>query len=172
MEKRIRMRCRRLALLFAMLPLLADAAPSSTVTVKVTVVAPPPCTINDNRPIEVDFGNVTTTRVDGNNYLMPVNYTINCSGSVESGMKIQVSGTPAGFGDSSVLRTTITGLGIALKTDFGGSGRMLPFDINQWWHGYNPNQPWAFWAVPVKQSGTALRGGEFTASATMRVAYP
>ncbi|MBE3210331.1 fimbrial protein [Enterobacter cloacae complex sp. P32C] len=154
-----------------MVPLMALASNSSTLTVKVTVVKQPPCIINDSRPIEVDFGEVLTTQVDGNNYLMPVNYTISCTGTEDKGMNIQVSGTPANF-DSRVLQTTSAGLGIALKTDVGVGGKLFPIDINQWFSGYHPNNPWRFWAVPVKQNDVALRGGAFTAGATMRVAYP
>lgn len=157
--------------LLVMVPVMALANNSATVTVKVTVVKPPPCIINDDRPIEVDFGEVLTTRVDGNNYLMPVNYTISCASTEGKGMKIQVSGTPASF-DSRVLQTTSAGLGIALKTDVGLGGGLYPIDLNQWWSGYHSNNPWRFWAVPVKQNDVALRGGAFTAGATMRVAYP
>lgn len=151
------------------LPVLASAT-SSNVTVKVTVVAAPPCTINENRPIEVDFGDVITTQVDGTNYLMPVNFNITCTKPNETGMNIQVSGTPASF-DNTVLATTTNGLGIALKTDVGVAGRLFPFNINNWWSGFYPSKPWNFWAVPVKQNGVVLRGGKFTAGATLRVAY-
>lgn len=152
------------------LPMLVSAATSS-ITIKVTVVAPPPCTINDNKPIEVDFGDVITTQIDGNNYLMPVNFSVTCTKPYETGINIQVSGNPASF-DSKVLGTTINGLGIVLKTDVGIPGKILRFNINEWWSGFYPNNPWKFWAAPVKQSGINLRGGDFTAGATMRVAYP
>ncbi|VTR20674.1 putative minor fimbrial subunit StfE [Serratia fonticola] len=71
--------------------------PTATVTVKVTVVAPLPCMINDDRPIEVEFGDVMTTRVDGDNYKMPVNYTLSCTGPASNAMKLQVKGTGAAF---------------------------------------------------------------------------
>ena len=158
-----------LVALLATVPLIALSSNMATVTVKVTVVKPPPCTINDDRPIEVDFGDVMTTRVDGNNYMMPVNYTISCENGDDRAMNIQISGTPASF-DSVVLRTTIAGLGIALKTDYGFSAK-YPFQINSWNQGYHASRPWGFWAVPVKQNGVTLRGGEFTAGATMKVAY-
>lgn len=97
---------------------LVEAA-TTTVTVKVTVVAPPPCIINGDRPIEVDFNDVMTTRVDGNNYLMPVNYTLSCSSSAPSkAMKLQVRGTGADF-DAKVLKTTQPGLGVELRNAGG-----------------------------------------------------
>ncbi|PNU37053.1 fimbrial protein [Serratia marcescens] len=163
-----RLTCRSLTALCALLsPVIfsagAQAAPSTVVTVTVTVVAPPPCTINDDKPIEVNFGEVMTTRVDGENYRMPVNYSLSCSGATSNAMKLQIKGTGAAF-DGNVLRTDKTGLGIALLRD----GNKLP--LNGWTNFSYPDKP-ALWAVPVKQSGVTLSGGEFTAGATLSVAY-
>ncbi|EPL9180882.1 fimbrial protein [Serratia marcescens] len=139
------------------------ASNSAIVTVKVTVIAPPPCTINDDRPIEVDFGDVMTTRVDGKNYRLPVNYTLSCTDSSSNAMKLQVEGVGASF-DGTVLRTNKIGLGIALQR---GDGKQ---SINSWMNFTYPNKP-ELWAIPVKQSGTTLAGGEFSSGATMKVAY-
>lgn len=149
--------------LLAALPILAWAAPSATVTVKVTVVAPPPCVINDDRPIDVEFGDVMTTRVDGDNYKMPVNYTLSCTGGTSNAMKLQVKGTGAAF-DATVLQTNRTGLGIELRQ---GAGKLA---VNDWLNFTYPNKP-ELWAVPVKQTGVTLTGGEFSAGATMAVDY-
>ncbi|MFO6502704.1 fimbrial protein [Serratia marcescens] len=154
---------RMLAGLLAALPMLACAAPSATVTVKVTVVAPPPCVINDDRPVEVEFGDVMTTRVDGDNYKMPVNYTLSCTGGTSNAMKLQVKGNGAAF-DATVLQTNKTGLGIELRQ---GDGKLA---VNSWLNFTYPNKP-ELWAVPVKQAGTTLTGGEFSAGATMTVDY-
>ncbi|WP_439069747.1 fimbrial protein [Serratia nevei] len=154
---------RALAGVLAALPMLACAAPSATVTVKVTVVAPPPCVINDDRPVEVEFGDVMTTRVDGDNYKMPVNYTLSCSGGTSNAMKLQVKGSGAAF-DATVLQTNKTGLGIELRQ---GDGKLA---VNSWLNFTYPNKP-ELWAVPVKQAGTTLTGGEFSAGATMAVDY-
>ncbi|WAZ11796.1 fimbrial protein [Serratia marcescens] len=154
---------RVLVALLAAAPLMALASNMATVTVKVTVVKPPPCTINDDRPIEVDFGDVMTTRVDGNNYKMPVNYALSCSDTAPNAMKLQVNGNGASF-DGTVLRTNKTGLGIELRQ---GDNKLA---VNSWLNFTYPQKP-ELWAVPVKQSGTTLTGGEFTAGATMKVAY-
>ncbi|CAI1043204.1 fimbrial protein [Serratia fonticola] len=149
--------------LLTTLPQVAAGANTATVTVKVTVVVPPQCTINDNRPIEVEFGDVITTRMDGNSYRMPVNYTLGCTGAYFNAMKLQVQGEGASF-DWTVLKTTKTGLGIKLQQ---GSNKLA---INSWLNFTYPNQP-ELWAIPVKQGGATLTGGEFTAGATMKVAY-
>ncbi|WP_411750828.1 fimbrial protein [Serratia marcescens] len=154
---------RTLAGVLATLPMLTCAAPSATVTVKVTVVAPPPCVINDDRPVEVEFGDVMTTRVNGDNYKMPVNYTLSCTGGTSNAMKLQVKGNGAVF-DATVLQTDKTGLGIELRQ---GDSKLA---VNSWLNFTYPNKP-ELWAVPVKQAGTTLTGGEFSAGATMAVDY-
>ncbi|HHQ6602073.1 TPA: fimbrial protein [Serratia fonticola] len=152
-----------LAALLSALPLLAWAGATATVTVKVTVVAPPPCVINDNRPIEVEFGDVMTTRVDGSNYKMPVNYTLSCTGAPSNTMKLQVKGTGAAF-DATVLQTNKAELGIELRH---GDSKLA---VNDWLNFTYPNKL-ELWAVPVKQAGATLAGGEFSAGATMAVDY-
>lgn len=150
-----------LAALLMAFPLVTQAA--TTVTVKVTVVAPPPCIINDDRPIVVEFGDVLTTRVDGSNYRLPVNYTLNCKDALSNAMKLQVQGVGAGF-DGTVLQTNKAGLGIELQQ---GDAK-LP--VNSWLNFTYPSKP-ELWVVPVKQNGATLTGGEFTAGATMKVDY-
>ncbi|HHR6038868.1 TPA: fimbrial protein [Providencia alcalifaciens] len=154
---------RMLSGMLVALPMLACAASTATVTVRVTVLAPPPCVINDDRPIDVEFGDVMTTRVDGNNYKIPVNYTLSCTGSTSNAMKLQVKGTGATF-DATVLQTNKTGLGIELQQDGG------KLAVNKWLNFTYPNKP-ELWVVPVKQSGAILTGGEFSAGATMAVDY-
>ncbi|MDF9719697.1 fimbrial protein [Serratia marcescens] len=149
--------------LLAMLPRLAAGVDIASITVKVTVVMPPPCVINDNRVIAVEFGDVMTTRVDGENYRKPIVYTLDCKGAPSNAVKLQVQGNSTSF-DGTVLRSDKVGLGIKLLQ----GDNKLP--INTWLNFTYPNQP-ELWAVPVKQNGMALTGGEFTASATMKVDY-
>ena len=137
---------------------------TSTITVKLTIVAPPPCVINHNSPIEVDFGNdVLTTRVDGSYKKMPLSYTVECTGAPSNAMKLQVLGNGADF-DTDVLRTNQNGLGVALLRN----GKVQP--INRWLNFTYPNLP-QFEVVPVKQAGVSLSGGAFSAGATMKVDY-
>lgn len=136
----------------------------TTVTVKVTIVAPPSCVINDNRPIEVDFGNeVAISRLDGNSYRQPVKYTLVCKGLTANAMKMQIQGTGAGF-DSAVLATNKADLGIMLLND----DKKLA--VNSWQNFTYPTTP-TLQAVPVKKAGAKLTAGGFTAGASMRVDY-
>ncbi|WP_129544233.1 fimbrial protein [Serratia sp. 1D1416] len=134
----------------------------TNVTVKVTVTAPP-CTVNDNKAIEVNFGDVMTTRVDGTNYRKQIGYSLSCEGGGGKAMKLQVQGTAAGF-DSALLGTSVSGLGIRLQN---GSSNL---SVNGWVNFTYPNKP-ALWAVPVQKSGVTLAGGQFSAAATLKVAY-
>lgn len=145
------------------LPQIATSANSVNITVKVSVVAPPACTINENKPIEVEFGDVMTTRVDGNNYRRPVDFSLSCTTASSYALKLQVQGNGASF-DSEVLRTDREGLGIKLLQ---GSNKLA---INSWLNFSRPNTP-KLWAVPVKQNNATLKTGQFSAGATMKVDY-
>lgn len=136
----------------------------TTIKVTVTIVAPPPCVINNNNLIEVNFGNdVMTTRIDGSYKKQPVMYSVACKNAPNNAMKLQIQGTGASF-DGEVLQTNKDGLGVALLRN----GNRQP--INSWLNFTYPNTP-ALEAVPVKQAGATLSGGTFSAGATMKVEY-
>lgn len=74
-------------------------AQTATVKVSVTVMQPLPCTINGGRPIEVDFGDeVMTTRINGNFYRMPIDFSFTCNNPYKNAMRLQVQGGTANFG--------------------------------------------------------------------------
>lgn len=143
-------------------PAMAKTA-TATVTVKITLTAPP-CEVNNNNLIEVDFGNdVMTTRVDGEYKKRPIVYSVQCQGNVSGAARIRIDGNGATF-DAGVLKTNKTDFGIALLND----GKRLP--INSWLNFNYPTLP-KLEAVPVKRSGAKLSGGAFSAGATMKVEY-
>lgn len=129
-----------------------------------TLVEPPPCVVNGDSLIEVDFGNdVMTTRIDGSYKKMPVNYLVECKDVSSNAMKIQIQGNGVSF-DSDVLQTNKSNLGIK----FLRNGSAQP--INSWINFTYPSLP-KFEAVPVKKNSAVLSGGVFTAGATMKVEY-
>ncbi|WP_145513885.1 MULTISPECIES: fimbrial protein [Yersinia] len=135
----------------------------ATVTVKVTLSAPP-CVINYNNLIEVNFGNdVITNRIDGEYKKMPIVYSIQCTGGASGAVRMAILGNDANF-DYRVLRTNKTDLGIELLNN----GQLLP--INSWLNFSYPTLP-KLEAVPVKRFGASLTGGLFSAGATMKVEY-
>ncbi|MGK9009927.1 fimbrial protein [Serratia marcescens] len=149
----------------AALMLFGPSVQAVTKTIRVTVtIIVPPCVINNNNLIEVNFGNdVMTTRIDGNYKKQPVVYSVECKNAPNNAMKLQVQGTGADF-DSKVLKTNKGGLGVALLRN----GTRQP--INSWVNFTYPNLP-TLEAVPVKQAGASLSGGAFSAGATMKVEY-
>ncbi|CAI1508201.1 fimbrial protein [Serratia ficaria] len=141
----------------------AQATPGeAAMNFKGTLVVPS-CVVNDNKTIDVDFGDVLTTRVDGTNYRKQLSYTLTCESGVSKALKLQVQGTAAAF-NGELLNTSVTGLGIRLRN--GGSN--LP--VNSWLNFTYPNKP-TLWVVPVQKSGVTLAGGQFSATATLKVAY-
>lgn len=155
-----------LVALFATLfcvPTVVMAGRTATVTVKVTVVEIPPCTINGNKVIEVDFGDVIVSKIDGHNYMKTVDYSLECSGQPTNAMKLAIQGIPSSF-DKTALKTNVEGFGIAMRVNG------LPLPINSALNFVYPNKP-ALQAVPVKNTGIDLSGGEFSAGATLKVIY-
>jgi type 1 fimbria pilin len=152
-----------LAGLWAVLPLQALAANSATVTVKVTVVEQAPCVINNDRVIEVDFGDIIAPRIDGSEYLQKVDYSLECKGQMTNAMRLAIQGNPTPF-DNTALQTNVADFGIAIRAD----GK--PLVLNSWMNFTYPNKP-VLQAVPVKRAGVTLPGGDFSAGATLMVHY-
>ncbi|MEE4412059.1 fimbrial protein [Serratia sp. C2(1)] len=129
-----------------------------------TIIAPLPCVINGDRTIDVDFGNeMLTTKIDGSNYIMPVDYSLECKNNTRNAMKMKIQGNATAF-DRSALQTNMADLGIALKAN--GSA----LTVNNWVNFTYPDKP-ALQAVPVKRAGSTLKGGDFAATATLMVDY-
>ncbi|WP_337264912.1 MULTISPECIES: fimbrial protein [unclassified Serratia (in: enterobacteria)] len=151
----------------ALLSVLLLSAPSIAnipVNIRGTVIIPPPCTINNNQTIRVDFGDeIMTTRIDGVNYKQAITYSLSCDIQKSNNLKMSIQGTAASF-NSAVLRTDKNGLGIAL---YHGT---QPLNANTWFSYTYPSKP-ELYAVLVKQSGATLTGGEFTSSATLLIDY-
>lgn len=143
---------------------VSNAADTATATLAVTInVQESPCVINNNQTIYVEFGEVTTTKVDGNNYRKVMYYTLECDSSATNIMIMQVQGTGASF-DSTLLQTSND----ALAIKFQAGETLTP--INSPLYFTYPNMI-ELSATPVKQNGVTLRGDEFTAVATMKVEY-
>ncbi|ATM74932.1 putative minor fimbrial subunit StfF [Serratia fonticola] len=129
------------------------------------LIEPPPCTINDGGEVDVDFGNrVGVSKVDGVNYLQPVNYRITCSpGAGIWSMTLEVVGTPADY-DEAAIKSNVDDLAIRLMQN--GQRFMLnkPLAIKL-------NAPPTLDAVPVKRPGATLKEGAFEATATLLAVY-
>ncbi len=135
---------------------LADVS----VSIKGTVLMPPPCVINAAGTLNVPFGSeLLTTRINGVNYEKAVPYTLTCGQQPTNSMTLKLTGTGAGF-DSGALGTNKSDLGIRLKV--GG----VPWPLNTTVNFTHPTLP-VVTAVLVKKTGSTLTGGTFSASATL-----
>jgi len=159
--------------LMAVVPLSARSVTDAFfVSVKLTVVVEP-CVINNNQPIKVEFGDVMTSQVGSADqvgsaeYLRRVDYQLDCPQGASTAMKMQIVGSGAFF-DSDVLQTKPNEISEVLAIELRQGNTKLP--INKWLNFTYPNKP-DLWAVPVKKRGATLKGGEFTATATMKVDY-
>ncbi|MBH1930738.1 fimbrial protein [Serratia rubidaea] len=143
----------------------AFAADQGTrVSITATVVAPPPCEINDGRTIDVDFGQVGVKRIDGSRYMQRLSYSVHCEFlDPARQLKMKIVGTGAAF-DANVLHTSVNGLGIKLLAD----GKA--FNLNSALNIDYTTLP-QLDAVPVKSPAATLTEGKFTSGATMQIDY-
>lgn len=149
--------------------LICSSAPAvvTTVTIKVTVVAPPPCTINYNAILEVPFGDdVLTNKVDGKNYMRRIPFSILCKGQISNAMKLRFTANSPGFGNGNIVKTINPDLGIALYLQDGTT----PLMLTQWINFSYPTLP-VINAAPTKRPGSTLKPGYFSASATIQMDY-
>lgn len=133
---------------------------------KVTVsgsVESRPCKVNDGKPIEVNFNDVMTTRIENENYKQKMDYTLECQTLDDPSMSMKFTGDAAGF-DTRYLKTSVTDLGVLFKSADTNIYMTKPFSFNY------KTKP-ELYAVLVKKSGAILPSGAFNATATMQVFY-
>lgn len=124
-----------------------------------------PCHINNDRPIEVHFGNVGIEKVDGVRYKQVLSYSLVCDAPDPNAvMTLMVKGTPTGF-DPAAVSTSANGLGIQILQN------SQPFVLNQQIRGINHPPLPTLEVVPVKDPAVALAEGNFTATATLLAEY-
>ncbi|MBK0089572.1 fimbrial protein [Erwinia sp. S59] len=153
-----------LAISLALIPLTGSVqAFSTTATVKVKVLAPP-CIVNGNRDIPIDFGNdIIISRIDSRIYERSIPYVLDCSAATSKALKMQLRGGGASF-DTTVLGTSKANLAIELKSN----GTKMA--VNSWHNFTDPARP-LLSAVLVKNRSGAVTGGTFTATSTLLVEY-
>lgn len=143
---------------------LAAETVTAVISLSVTVQEKPSCVINDNLPIEVDFGELMTNKIDGVLYRRAVTYSLKCKFSDGKSMRMNILGKLSSF-DSKALITSVPGLGIRL---YAADQVLTPGAA-----GYRfvyPSQP-VLAAVPVKDPAVTMSGGGFSAVATLEVEY-
>lgn len=138
---------------------------SAVITVTVTVTKDP-CIINENRMIDVDFGNnVVVTDVAAGLVHKAIDYTLDCGDSdPDKTLVLGISGNGAEF-DDTLLGSSIPELGIEITAN----GTKLP--LNDKLELSGPTDKPELEAILRQALGSHLPTGEFTAGATMTVLY-
>ena len=145
-------------------PLSQGVQADTSLTIRATIIAPPPCVINSGSTLNVPFGNdLLTSRIDGVSYRRNVPYTVRCDSPFSNALTLELKGTGAAF-DNRVLVTRKADLGVKLFVN--GADWPLNTAVNFTY----PNVP-VVQAVPVKRAGSKLTGGAFDAAATLVVDY-
>ncbi|EIE3257565.1 fimbrial protein, partial [Escherichia coli] len=164
--------------------LLASAqVPAVDVPVKITgTILIPPCTVNDGKTIEVDFGDVSVTDVDNTRNQQKVTVPVKCS-YAQGTAYVKVAGVQLGS-NTNVLKTNVDNFGIALYQGVGtetklvlGDGKhngqdSIGYPIEKGLTGSGQeNGTFTFTAVPFKEGNGTLNAGKFEASANMSISY-
>lgn len=167
------------------LALMASAAQAANVNVSITgTVQIPTCTINGGKTIEVNFGNLPVDSLSSGLYPQTRQVSVYCPYS-DSIPFVRITGSAlSGAPQNNVLASTVSNFGIALYQGSDQSKPMLlgnGITIEGKGMGYvltqgftengNGNAVLTFTAVPWAASGTVLKAGSFSATATMSVNY-
>lgn len=136
--------------------------------VKVTIVNRT-CNLNDNQPINIDYGEVIIPQIKNNIYVEPIEYTLKCDGAdTDPALKFSFTGQEATF-SSGLLRTSEPNLAIQLKED-ATTGSPKEFALNSsvnFQYSKLPN----ITATLVHSDVGGIDDGPFSASATFTVEY-
>ncbi|MBO1505163.1 fimbrial protein [Serratia proteamaculans] len=131
---------------------------------------PDKCVVNEGQLINVEFGEISGSNLDGNSYPQSIPVRFQCEGgSFEDGtlnIKLAVSGTPAPFSNNS-FKTDKTDLGIEIKHN----GQLVV--PNEFYPVPNIGNggSWNLVAAPLASGGKEIAEGEFNASATIVAAF-
>lgn len=141
-----------------------EAAEGVKMTLHGTLIAPPPCTINGGKKIDVDFGErVGVNKIDGQNYRQTIDYSVTCErGVLPWEMTLTLKGN-ASF-ERAALQTNKPELGIRIYQND------TPFIINTPLKIVPGNLP-LLEAVPIAKPGSKLIEGAFSAAATLQADY-
>lgn len=132
--------------------------------IKGTVVSPPPCTINDDVDIDVNFGNVSINTLNSSDEEgVKIPLSIVCDSSVSKDVILSLVAVSSNF-DNDFIGTDIPGLGIELKNDTTllPPGGEIPIT---WGHDV------ILTARVKKDPSEDVVAGDFMASSTLMVSY-
>lgn len=130
-----------------------------------TLLARPTCTVNDKGGrINVRFGNLAISRIDGEQFRKLIPYQITCPGAgtdTSWRMRLTLKGNPTAF-EPKALQSSVPDLGIKIML---GGAELIP-DLPRYIQVIPTAVP-LLEAVPVKLAGSDLPSVDFTASALL-----
>ncbi|WP_368877611.1 fimbrial protein [Providencia vermicola] len=136
-----------------------------------TLIIPPVCQLNQNKPIQVSFGKVGVRKVDGDRFKQEIPYQLDCLGDLNQPWDVTLtfSGTQAGNGFDKATLRTVSALnngtfGLQIQKDGQALELNKAFSIN-------PAAPPKLSAVPIKLAGTELIGDDFTATGALTIDF-
>lgn len=167
----------RLVMLLGVLSMISPSVfAEGEMNFKGTLIAPPPCKVDDSHTIEVNFGDkLGVNKIDGVEYAKPIEYSLKCEDKSTHGWKLTLSlgGTAALF-DADVFKTTSLGSNNANEANLGiriYQADGTTFSPNSQINIRDAQNPPKLMAVPVKQSGSTLVEGGFETLVTLQADY-
>ncbi|HCM1965158.1 TPA: fimbrial protein [Salmonella enterica subsp. salamae serovar 56:l,v:z39] len=149
-----------------------------TVTITGEVVIPP-CTVNNNQTIEVDFGNIPVTDIGNAAFRQKKSVPVSCT-YFQGTPYVKVSGSVLAGGVNNVLATSVANFGIALYQGDGtgtpmvlgsGSGN-VGYPVTSGLGTAGANNAFTFTAAPYRKAGAPdPEARAFTATASMSIIY-
>lgn len=138
----------------------------------------PPCQINNNNPVDVDFGNIRINELDTKEHIKVVSFPIYCPYH-QGRVYVKMTGKSM-TGKDNVLETNIRGLGIALYQG-ERTGKHLILGDGTSGYGYEVINGFSeknvrlsifsFTAKIYKEESAPISPGEFNTSAIIDIAY-
>lgn len=122
-----------------------------------------PCKINQGNNILIDFKDVTTPRIDNDNYREKLDYRIECQDNRARAMKLYITGTSSSV-DSRYLSTSVSDLAVKFLAD----NKLMP--LNEKMTIQYPVQP-EIMVILAKKPSVKLPAGEFNATAAIHIDY-
>lgn len=115
------------------------------------------CIVNNDKPVDISFGNVGINKVDGIAYSQNIPLTISCDETPGITLNLKVNGTVSDF-DLSAVQTNNKDLAIEIRNN----GQLIKLSTPIF-----STKDIHLTAVPVKRYGSDLTAGSFTAVATL-----
>jgi type 1 fimbria pilin len=136
--------------------------PSTTVKVSVKVQEVP-CHINGDKEVDVEFGTVSSNKLDS--VAKPVPLEITCDNTPTGTVELEVKGNSTTF-DSTALLTDINELGVKF---YSASDSLMKLNETYEVSSLSKSSASSFYILAklTKKDGAALSGGDFNSSATL-----